>query len=510
MRAEWFDRLRWFAWITLLVTIPVTSFPFLPVDAFRNVVVRPLALYPLLFLVLLDLLPSLVRGEKLPKLSAPLLGFAVFAAVVTGLRLLEPQLAIRGITPGSRGIRGISTVAVGLSFFLVAVRMSASPEMLRRSLRWLYVGAGLSIALGALQAVRILTDWPAYEAFNRLHRWISVRDLHVHRVTGPSFEPSWFADYLVVLVLPFALGGLLAGSFVISKGKAARALGIALPALATAILLTTYSRGGLAALLISGAAVLLLGGGAILKRAFSWLLASETQDRRLLRRSLRIVAVGAASALILWGAVIILRQNDYFALLWIRLGRVDDPQQYLIAIGGGPRLAFAQAAWEVFQRFPWAGVGLGQSGFYLLDHIPNWALGREAEINDLMVPTSWLFPNPKNLWLRLLSETGIVGALLFGIFLLATQASSIFLLSHREPLARHAGLAGVAGGIAFFLEGFSLDSFALPAVWILFGMVTGALHAYLPEAVQAPEKAVPESQTGDGEGGPAVQAIPSG
>jgi O-antigen ligase len=171
---------------------------------------------------------------------------------------------------------------------------------------------------------------------------------------------------------------------------------------------------------------------------------------------------------------------EYFTLLWTRLPKVGDLTAYLVSLGAGTRYALAVASARIFADHPWAGVGLGQSGFYLLDHLPDWATDRNPEMTFLVSPLAWQFPNPKNLWLRLLAETGLVGSVLFGVFLLLIGTGMIELLRRRDPMAVSMGIFGCSTLVAILFSGASLDSFALPTMWISLGLALASLEVFLP------------------------------
>ena len=107
------------------------------------------------------------------------------------------------------------------------------------------------------------------------------------------------------------------------------------------------------------------------------------------------------------GSGAFLGQYDYFANLW----QATDAQNftnYLIEINVAQRVAYAFAGYEVFEQFPLTGVGLGGSALYLYDQIPDWARNLQ-EIARQLSPDSSLIPNTKNLYVRLLAETGLPG-----------------------------------------------------------------------------------------------------
>jgi hypothetical protein len=100
-----------------------------------------------------------------------------------------------------------------------------------------------------------------------------------------------------------------------------------------------------------------------------------------------------------------------------------------------------------------------------------WAL---TEVNqNIFKDTS--IPNSKSMWSRLLAETGLVGfalLLTWGLFLWYTGSQ----LSHQSTsqIFPAFGLAVQLVIIGFLVEGFSIDSFALPYLWVTTGLATAA------------------------------------
>jgi O-antigen ligase len=141
------------------------------------------------------------------------------------------------------------------------------------------------------------------------------------------------------------------------------------------------------------------------------------------------------------------------------------------------RIVFWQAGWEVFNEYPIFGVGPGNAGFFFPQKLSafSWAL---TEIRTLMYHWTAL-PNIKSLWMRLLAETGVVGFGMFVSWCFVLWQSARFLRTARfspesTRLFRVIGLAGILALLAFLVEGFSLDTFALPYYWITFGILTAA------------------------------------
>ncbi|WP_434037253.1 O-antigen ligase family protein [Formosa sp. 4Alg 33] len=82
------------------------------------------------------------------------------------------------------------------------------------------------------------------------------------------------------------------------------------------------------------------------------------------------------------------------------------------------RMGTIIAGMETFNKNPFAGVGYGQQGFYLLDNYPEWAVKGNWEIERYKEGKQKNFPPGFNIYVRYLAETGIIGFLLFIIFLI--------------------------------------------------------------------------------------------
>lgn len=482
--------IRWAGWVVLLLTLPITSFPHFP--SFLNLgetLVRPLALYPLAFLLLIDVLPALLRGWKPPPVFFPALAFAGVAAALTALNLLDPSLPLRGQEPASRALRAGLTLAVGFGFLLVALRVNLTAERLLASVRWLLAGMAIAMGWGLLQGSRILFGWPYYIHLNAVQRLISIRDLFPDRISGPTYEPSWFADQLLGLALPFLIAAPLTGMHLFTRRRLGRVAEWGLLVCALLALLLTYSRGGMITLAVALVASAIVLAGERWRSVARWMGFRRGGEgspplgraRGLGRAALALAAVGA----LVWTLGWLGSRNPYLALLWTRIGLLRDPAAYFFLVGAGTRFALLSASWTVFLQHPWIGVGLGQSGFYLLKDLPGWAYDRIEEISAMVVPTSNLFPNPKNLWARLLSETGIAGTLLFGVFVVFVLVGALALMRSRDVRARYLGTAGLMSWLAVVVQGFSLDSFALPTMWVSFGIVGSAARIFL-EAAEPP------------------------
>ena len=188
---------------------------------------------------------------------------------------------------------------------------------------------------------------------------------------------------------------------------------------------------------------------------------------------------------VIFGAAAFLADKGYIAALY--KADTSNILSYAQNIYLGPRLAYASAALKSFEARPFTGVGLGASGFKIYENMPDWILAGEPEIARQMSPAANMYPNPKNLYVRLLSETGLTGFILFLAFYMALFADSLSLhgltrrvkgqaagTSGANPLAAWLAAAGIFSLCAVFLQGISQDSFAMPEMWINIGILAGA------------------------------------
>jgi hypothetical protein len=136
-------------WALVLVTLPVTSFRYLPFMG-AGTTVRPLALYPLA-LLLPVLLVRLKRGEiqrPWPGALTVLLAFVLAALATSAFGATLAPVELRGIDFFDRALRAGITLVIGLSFFVAAVWMNQSEQDVKFSVKWLLVGLGGASGLG--------------------------------------------------------------------------------------------------------------------------------------------------------------------------------------------------------------------------------------------------------------------------------------------------------------------------------------------------------------------------
>jgi O-antigen ligase len=468
-------------WGAALFALPITSFRYFPFLG-ESTYVRPLSLYPIALLLFFLLFQVMRRQISIPRAGTliPLLAFVLIALATTSLGLLLDPLPLRGQGYLGRVLRAWVTLVIGLSFFIAAVWMNRNEDDLRFSVKWLLAGFVVDILWSGVQALAFYTPFLKKVTVTHWQRAFSMRELvKTNRVSGMAYEPAWLAGQIATVYLPWLFASLLT-RLRVTRFKW---LEMILLGFAVLLLLATFSRGGL--LTVVGAFVLtfLFVGRAELRGAWNWFV-SGFRDRRnlILRVGVLVLFIGALA-----GAGLFLSQKGYITRLFST--HAENLEDFIIENSAGARAAYNFGALGAYAESPITGVGLGASGFYIYKHLPDWALTTVPEIARQLSPENRLYPNPKNLYIRLLAETGLIGFFIFLAFLFSILGDALQVLQFKTTLARYLGIAGIFSWFAIVLYNITQDSFATPNIWINFGVLVG-LTAFTLETSPSHEGAL--------------------
>lgn len=466
------DKLARILWAFALLSLPVTSFRYFP-GLGETTYVRPLAFYPLVLLLPLLLIQLLRKRIDSPwpgsmiVLGAFLL--ALMAATMFGV--LHAPLELRGQSYWGRAIRAWGTVAIGLSFFVSAVWMNRDENDLKFSVRWLLAGLVLDIAWSGVQALAFYTPLLPKVTVTHWQLAFSMRELvKTNRVSGLAYEPAWLAGQIATVYLPWLFAAVLTGI----RFTRFKWLEMLLLGLCGLLLLATYSRGGLLTALGAVTLTFLLVGGDMIRAGWRWFFSGFKRNGRVARRWLPMIGLRLGMVLVVLGVlaatIAFLGQKGYMARLWNT--QAESLEEFIIANSAGARAAYNWSGLATYDEHPWLGVGLGASGFYLYENLPDWVLTNVPEIARQLNPSNRLYPNPKNMYVRILAEGGLLGFSLFLAFLFGLLGDALSLL--RKPgLLRFLGVAGLCSWLAILLYNITQDSFATPNIWVNLGILVG-------------------------------------
>ncbi len=468
---SWIEKL---AWVAFWLCLPVTSFRYFPAGLGGGTLVRPLSLYPLLILLIIAVIPSLFR-RPLPKTVLTLLPFVaallISAAASTWLGI-EPVL---GVSVSDRIIRALITLAIGISFYLTVVLLTDNPKKFYSALRWMMLGFGIAFVWGSLQVVYILHFNPVlFAKLNRIQLLFSIRKLFTTRISGMTYEPNWFGEQISVLLIPWLVAAIFSGQTIFPWRWRKITLEWFILAWAVVMIGFTFSRAAYINLIAIGLAAVVL-----------FRKPPARSDRK--RSIWGIIKKGGEVVIVLLvfvvGGYMVGKNNVFFSRIWgYWLEKKDTSlEDYFQYLGFGARLAYVNTALNTFQAYPLFGVGPGNYAFFFEKMLPDQPLAVMPELLRIISPEEGRnrLITPKNLYLRILAEGGLFGMATFCAFLAALVGCSLFLWFSKDYEEHFWGGAALLGLVVLALAAFSFDSFALPNMWVLSGLITaGSWQAY--------------------------------
>lgn len=467
-------------WLIMVALLPVTSMP-LVVRLVRSSTVAAPAGLVLFILVLPCFFPSLIKGISIHRSTLPLMGFVIYAIATTAVSNLGTIPGYKGHQPLQSQFEALLTLAIGTAFFILPAQYLRNKSWLNHTLQVINWSGLVVILWCGIQALSWYTQQGYPDWLRAIQEFFSVGPLYRQRVTGFTLEPSWLAHQLNMLYLPLWLAASASG-YSSHRMLMKRVTFENLLLLGGAVVLfLTLSRVGLAAFILMLAYLALrisVGINKFVRQKLSNVWAGFGR--------LNKVRPGMSAALV-YGIFVVLGLLA-FSLLVAGISRFDPRMRemftfntlsenplldYANALTFSSRLVYWQAGWEIFNNHAWLGVGLGNAGFYMPQALSGFA-DRLVEVQALLFHSNTLL-NIKSLWVRLLAETGIVGFTIFAAWLVTLWSTAKRLTTASAKLTKMMGLFGFFLLLGILIEGFSIDSFALPYIWFSFGMMTAGL-----------------------------------
>jgi len=491
-------------WAIALICLPLTSFPLL--SSLSGGLVAPLSILPFLILLIIWALPLIIYKGELPKETIPLVAFTLVAIISCTAAYFFYIPGFKGKSVPGQEIRALITLAVGITFFLVTTTWVKNPEKLKNSWKYITIGGVISLIWTALQAFFILQHANEYPHWlNQIQSWLVVKsvafDPRFGRVSGLTYEASWFDHQMVMIYLPI----WLAASFHKTSAFKLRIFHISvenvLLVFGLAAFFLSSPRIGLVSLFLMIVYLFmrlnLLVHRKVVARISNikfFLQHGSSKTRRTWIHVLTSFSIVLVYVLILTGVFLFAVQRDYRLSTLISqpptikevVGLLTLDQNTLIELGHRfiflERMVYWLNGWNVFNHFPWLGVGLGNAGFFFPNFAPSvgWAT---FEIRNVLYYLTQL-PNVKSLWFRLLAETGLVGFSVFLTWLYILFQSSRVAQHNQNATINTFAFAGQLALLAFIGEGFNIDSFAMPYFWLIAGLIAAIAMIYRRENSQ--------------------------
>jgi hypothetical protein len=447
-------------------------------------VVAPLSIFPLFWLVVTWYPLYLVRIRTLPGELKPLLLFIYFVLISCGFAFFLDIPFYKENFIIYNELEALLTLGIGVAFLLVTISRVQSLKDVKESLVWINVGGILFLVWSMFQVIVIVffngTIPPGMDFIQKI---ISVSNLNGQisgvRISGLTLEPSWLAHSLNMLYIPvwLAASRYKISAFRFRFGKITVENILLLSGIIAMFM--TYSRIGLVGFLAILAWFMMDAAKALSKKITAHkkdITKPPLLQRGLITGSLLVFLILVFMILIYALSLqdsrfkkllnINSQNNNNFSRSWSLISLAKK-------INFGERVVYWDLGWKVFNEYPIFGVGLGNVGLFSEQLLSPeaWKMG---EVRQLLLYEPSL-PNTKNLWVRILSETGLVGFSFYSTWLIVLWFAGRNLYNDSLPGYCAIGLAGQFVIIAHLCEGFSLDTFALPYVWISFGILIASV-----------------------------------
>jgi O-antigen ligase len=456
----------------MIACLPITSLPLVSRVLGADSVASPAILFLLIFLA-----AWMIAGERgwfqVNKHMYGLLLFC-FAASFSSLLSLFIDIPLFKDFDNLRPMAtGSATLAIGFMFYTVASSYPNENGIKQTTLRIINFSGLVILIWCAFQAVSWYLNHGYPDWMFNFQGLISQRVLYRQRVTGFALEPSWLAHQLNLLYLPYWLAATLTNT----SSHRFRVFGISfenvLLAGGVGALGLTLSRVGFAAFAMMFLVAAVFIHSRIVTHLQKW---AEKIFKR--EQPLRSGIISAGIILLylfflIMAALITSRVDPRMANLFNLTFVGENPLlRYFNELKFGDRVIYWLTGWNIFNEYPIFGVGLGNAGFFFSKEIPSfgWSL---VEVRALMYRSTLLL-NIKNLWFRLLAETGIIGFSVFIGWLISLVPEFVQKFQSNREKIKILGLMGFMVIAALFFEGFSIDSFAMPYWWISLGLASAS------------------------------------
>ncbi len=470
------------AFSSLFLFLPVTSLPLLS-KIFGGTSVAPLSVVPALLLVIVLIIPTVFNNRLFSVQFTPLILFILSALISTFFVFFRDAPTFKDIHFLKNAIESGVTLLMGLAFYYLCAHFLNTEDKIKQMMRWMNIGAFILIAFSAIQAFYMYTPFEIYPNWLKQATWLTASSgkIFPRRISGLAYEPSWLAHQLNLLYLPIWLGFSVKKhsvySFRLFKNITIENI---LLVFGVGLLFLSFSRIGWITFFILLVFLLIRIANILLNRIISGIEAKRKKrlnnwQSLLAKAGMWVAVIIVASALGIIAGLVIAKLDPKRTANLLNIEAIKN----LGILGWANLLKIAERfiywiiGFKAFQLHPWLGVGLGAVGYYFPSLTPAFGYLLPDLVHIINIES--FIPNAKNLWSRLLGETGIIGTAFFvGWIYMHFKNAYELERQHYSSFLEAMGLVGKLFVLAFIIEGFSMDTFGLPYYWIAFGLIVAS------------------------------------
>ena len=278
---------------------------------------------------------------------------------------------------------------------------------------------------------------PVLKLFNYFPFTEVKLDYTYRRISSVTWEPPYLAIYLITAA------GWMFSYILTSKGIIKF-----LPALA--ILILAFFSGSRTALVVVFIQLLV----------FLFALLNTSKYQKYLIYFLAISILGSGLTFVGSKGKVIQSAKE-------KLETLDFKNNLTKSISNKSRFGIQYANLKVFKGHPIIGVGFGQQAYEARYYYPEWATKDNYEFDHTYLNERVkAFPPGYNLYIRLLAETGLLGFILFLMFLLSIGLQIRGMLKTQTGIIRIIVIVLLVSYVGFMVNWLQVDTFRLFGFWV--------------------------------------------
>jgi len=334
-------------------------------------------------------------------------------------------------------------------YFVIVIFLN-SKDRFKNCINILFISGFLVSCYGLYQFVGYYFKLPYTNIFSSNVGILTAHDsklflgssfVDILRIRSTTPEPAMFSNYLICII-PLQIIFLIKRIY---KNPKIRILHLFFLVVNTLAFILTFSKGGYLAILGSLSIII-------------WYLRNQIILKRLFFKTV----VGIVFMLFVFGifnsTLLGIPINSSFAFVWARINQITNVED----ISNITRLNSYKAAGKMALYFPVLGVGLGNYGFYYNDFRPS-----NARIEKEVWPIS------NNIYLRVLSELGIIGFCIFCliVYYLYKESKYIIKLTRNYPYWNSASIGLLASGVGILIQYLAIETLSFSHVWFIMAAI---------------------------------------
>ena len=372
--------------------------------------------------------------------------------VVSLLMALDlPFQEIKGEFPLIKGMKQLTGLTFCVSMYFALVSFINSERRFRNCIRIFLISAIAVTLLGMYQFIssyyELNLPLESLARYNVSHGEFGEQGRHgargaFRRVASVFVEPSFFADFLVIIV-SLMLSGAYFKEYLFVKS---RFLFLSLLSLFFVMLVLLFSRAAYVGFIFS---VIF----------FFWITGLFNPFR--LKKCLRLSKIFYFIVLPLGIYILISSMPDLFDAISQTVVTIDPATN----VSSLERATMLVTQYNIFKEYPLLGVGFGHFGFYYDEFKPDWGFAVSESLNA--------YPPAQNIYGEILSETGMIGMIIFILIIINVVRTGRKTFKYSSSRFHKAFSAGaISGFIGFMITMLAVGGFYnLPFMWPLMSLI---------------------------------------